>query len=135
MSFLKILKERVKAWLAAKYSAGSVKASSLWANAIALVVGALPDLINFGLNYFDLITTGLLPTLSPENKANFLLFMNFAALVLRMYKQNSVQKASLKQAAEQGRITSSQGTEAIVIRSAEGSVEEVVLPASATEAP
>lgn len=119
---------RLKAWLLAKYSAGSTRASSWWANGIALMVAGLPDLINWAITYSDLIT-GAIPTLSDANKIRFLLTMNLAAWLLRMWKQNSVQKASLTQAAQQGLVTSAKGTDAVVVRAPDGAPVAIVRPA------
>jgi hypothetical protein len=123
--------KRVKSWLLAKYSAGATRASSWWANGIGLVGAGLPDLINWLITNSDLIT-GSLPTMSLENKVRFLLAMNAAAFLLRMYRQASVQQATITQAAEQGRITSPAGTDAIVIRSLDGEAVAVVHPADST---
>lgn len=97
------IKERFLAWYAKYIAAGYKTAWSWWANGIGLAVAGGPDLLNWVLSNFDLITSAM-PTLSLEHKSQLLLATNAVAFVLRMIQQKSVQRAQITQQAEAGKV-------------------------------
>lgn len=95
---------RLVAWYNRTVSAGWYMASSFLANLFGVLVVALPDIINFALQNTDLVTAALMPTLSVEQKAQFLFWVNVAAGVFRIFKQQPVQKKLIEQQADNGQV-------------------------------
>lgn len=85
-------------------SKGFYKSASFIVNAAAVTVGVLPDAINVAIDNAAPMIDVLLPTLSPQSKVLVLGAANVLAMLLRAWKQRSVEKAAIQQAAEEGKV-------------------------------
>lgn len=68
---------------------GFYKAESFIANAVAVLIGIVPDLINMLLSNWSMVDA--IPTLSPEHKLRLFATANVIALILRARKQANMQ--------------------------------------------
>lgn len=84
------LKEKYFAVYNRFVSKGFYKAESFLANAIAVLIGLIPDLINFVLTNWSMVDAGL-PTLSAEHKLYLFATANVLAMFLRARKQKNMQ--------------------------------------------
>jgi hypothetical protein len=97
------MKDAVLTWWRARVAKAYYKSTSFITNALAVLVGLVPDLINLVLTSWSMVDAGL-PTLSAEHKLYLFGAANVLAMVLRAFKQKSVERASIEQAAEAGKV-------------------------------
>lgn len=96
------MKAAILAWWGRNIAKRFYLAQSFWANALAVLVGIVPDLINLVLTNWSMVDA--LPTLTPNQKLYLFGAANVLAMILRARQQKSIQKASIEQAAEQGKV-------------------------------
>lgn len=82
------IRARFAAWYKRNIVEGVVKSWSFLANAAAIVVGILPDLINLALDNWGMV--GEIPVLSPGHKLVLFAALHIAALLLRTIKQKNM---------------------------------------------
>lgn len=95
--------DSVKAWWDEHIVKGYYKATSFIANAIAVLVGIVPDVLNLVIESWFMVDTAI-PTLSAEYKLYLFGAANVAAMILRAIKQKSVQRAAIEQAVDDGKV-------------------------------
>ena len=104
-------------WYNANIVAGWYASASLIGGWLTAAVVWLPDLINWAIDNVDFFGRFVLPTMDPETKAIVISFyVAFIAPPLRAKLQNWMQRKSLKQAVETGKVSSSTDTSAILIQ-------------------
>lgn len=96
------MKAALLAWWGRHVAKRYYLAESFLANAFAVLVGLVPDLINLVLTNWSMVDA--LPTLKPEHKLYLFGAANVLAMILRARAQPAMQKASIEQAAEQGKV-------------------------------
>lgn len=96
------MKAAILAWWGRNVAKRFYLAQSFLANAVAVLVGLVPDLINLLLSNWPMVDA--LPTLKPEHKLYLFGAANVVAMILRAKQQKVIQKASIEQAAEQGKV-------------------------------
>lgn len=99
------LKARLTAWYNRKISAGWYRSASLIGGWAVAGIAWLPDLAQYVVDHFDFFGGVLLPKLSPEAKAAALgFYVTFLAPPLRAWIQETMQKMTIKQQAEAGKV-------------------------------
>lgn len=96
------MKAAILAWWGRNIAKRYYLAESFLANALAVLIGLVPDLINLVLTNWSMVDA--LPTLKAEHKLYLFGAANVLAMILRARQQPAIQKASIEQAAEQGKV-------------------------------
>lgn len=96
------MKAALLAWWGRNVAKRYYRAESFIVNALAVLIGIVPDLINLVLANWSMVDA--LPTLKPEHKLYLFGAANVLAMILRARQQKVMQKAAIEQAAEQGKV-------------------------------
>ncbi len=100
----------------------------MWVGIAAGAVEYLPDYLQLALDQMDIL--GGVFAWDESTKRLIQSALLFVALpIAKAWKQNKMTQAALKQAAELGQVTSSAGTDAVVVRAPDGAPVAVVRPA------
>lgn len=109
-------KTKLAAWYDAHIAAAWYRSASLIVGWLLSAGVFLPDLLDFVANHWDLIGGAVLPKLDASTKAIILaVYIAFIAPPLRAWRQNKMQAAALKQAAQTGVISTRRGSDALLV--------------------
>lgn len=110
------MKQKIIDWYNANIVAGWYASASLIGGWLTAAVVWLPDVINWAIDHVDFFGRFVLPTMDPETKAIVISFyVAFIAPPLRAKLQSWMQRKSLKQAVETGKVSSATDTSTILI--------------------
>lgn len=122
------MKAALLAWYNKHVAARWWASSAMWVGIAAGAVEYVPDWLQMALDNFDLL--GGVFAWSDGTKRGLQALLLFVALpIAKAWRQNKTTVAALKQAAENGQVTSAPGTDAVVVRTPDGSPVAVVRPA------
>lgn len=116
------------AWYNQHVAARWWASSAMWVGIAAGAVEYLPDYLQLALDQMDIL--GGVFLLDDSTKRLVQAGLLFVALpIAKAWKQNKMTEAALKQAAENGQVTSAPDSDAIVVRAPDGAPVAVVRPA------
>lgn len=122
------MKATVLAWYNQHVAARWWASSAMWVGIAAGAVEYLPDYLQLALDQMDIL--GGVFAWDESTKRVIQSALLFVALpIAKAWKQNKTTQAAIKQAAELGQVTSSEGTDAVVVRAPDGAPVAVVRPA------
>lgn len=122
------MKAVLLAWYNQHVAARWWASSAMWVGIAAGAVEYLPDYLQLALDQMDIL--GGVFAWDESTKRVVQSALLFVALpIAKAWKQNKMTQAALKQAAENGQVTSAPGTDAIVVRAPDGAPVAVVRPA------
>ena len=128
------MKAALLAWYNQHVAARWWASSAMWVGIAAGAVEYLPDYLQLALDQMDIL--GGVFAWDESTKRVIQSTLLFVALpIAKAWKQNKTTQAALKQAAELGQVTSSAGTDAVVVRAPDGAPVAVVRPADSVGQP
>jgi hypothetical protein len=127
------MRAALTAWYNKHIAARWWASSAMWVGIAAGAVEYLPDYLQLALDQVDLL--GGVFVLEDSTKRLMQAVLLFVVLPMaKAWKQQKSTIAALKQAAENGQVTSAPNTDAVVVRSSSGAPVAIVRPADTVRA-